>query len=522
MSEIVAETLKKAATGTAIAFIGMLFYISLEFITRIILARNTTPSEYGTFNIGFVLLYFFVTLSCLGLTGGAPRYIAYLRAKGEKNKVKRVISSTVQFSFIASLFCFSLFFFSTDFLTAIFHLEQTYVLKIFALAVPFFVTIEILASIFLGFDRVHEKVYFRDMFMNILKVAFIAFVIVLGYSFLEIIYAYLLSIVIASTSFILYAIKKLPVAIANTGVSANSDADPVTKELLLFSLPLLATFILSLIILRMDTLMLGYFETTTIVGLYNAAHPISQLISVFLMSLVFIYLPIASQLYSKNLMEEMRRNYMILTKWIFSATFPLFLVIFLFPETVLNVFFGSPYEEASVALQILALGTLIPVFLGPNGATLIAIGRTKLNMIDDLIGAITNISLNIFLIPLMGIMGAAIAYAISFAVLNMIKSAQIFHIHKIHPFTKNYLKPIVTSTVLIFIIYLLIKHLFSASISIWALILLLFLFLATYSVCLVITRSFDKEDIILIQEMKKLVGIKTRSQQLWRKRKKRN
>jgi O-antigen/teichoic acid export membrane protein len=123
---------------------------------------------------------------------------------------------------------------------------------------------------------------------------------------------------------------------------------------------------------------------------------------------------------------------------------------------------------------------------------------------------------------MMGIMGAAIASTISLAVINTLKSAQIFHMHKIHPFTKNYLKPIVISTVLIFIIYLLVKHLFSASISIWTLMLLLFLFLATYSVCLVITRSFDKEDIMMIQEMKKVVGINTRSQQLWRKRKKRN
>jgi O-antigen/teichoic acid export membrane protein len=162
----------------------------------------------------------------------------------------------------------------------------------------------------------------------------------------------------------------------------------------------------------------------------------------------------------------------------------------------------------------------IHVFLGPNAATLIAIGRTKLNMIDDLIGAITNISLNISLIPLMGIIGAAIASAISLAVINTLKSAQIFHMHKIHPFTKNYLKPVVTSTTLIFVIYLFVKHLFSVSISIWTLILLLLLFLAAYSVCLVITRSFDREDIMMIQEMGKVVGINTRSQQLRQKRKK--
>ena len=417
----------------------------------------------------------------------------------------------MQFSLIASLFCFSLFFFSADFLTALFHLQQLSLLKIFALAVPFFVSIEILASIFMGFDRVHEKVYFGDMLMNMLKVAFIVFVIALGYSFLEMIYAYLLSIVIASTSFILYSIKKLPREIANTCAGANTNtntnADSVTKELLIFSLPLLATYILSIIILRIDTLMLGYFKTAAIVGLYNAAHPISQLITVFLMSLLFIYVPIASQLYSKNLMDEMRRKYAILTKWVFSATFPLFLIIFLFPETVLNVFFGSSYVGASVALQILALGMFIHVFLGPNASTLIAIGRTKLNMVDDLIGAITNVSLNIFLIPLMGIVGAAIASAISLAVINMIKSAQIFQMHKIHPFTKNYLKPIVTSTALIFIIYLLVKHLFSVSISIWALILLLFLFLVMYGVSILISKSFDDEDIMMLLEIEKDTGV---------------
>jgi len=497
MEENVNESLKKVAKGTAIAFVGMLIYILLEFITRVIIARNTTQDEYGVFSIGFVLLYFFVIASCLGLTGGAARYIAYFRGKGENNKVKGVISSTVQLSVIASLFCFSLFFFSADFLTALFHLEQTSVLKIFALAVPFFVAIEILASIFLGFDRVHEKVYFRDVLMNMLKVSFIAFVIVLGYSFLEIIYAYLLSIVIASIVFIIYAVKKLPLK--------KISADPAMKDLLLFSLPLLATSILSIIILRMDTLMLGYFKTAAIVGLYNAAHPISQLITVFLMSLAFIYLPIASQLYSKNLMGEIRRNYAILTKWIFSATLPFFLIIFLFPEVILDFFFGSAYVNARFTLQILSIGMFIHVFLGPNAVTLIVIGRTKLNMIDDLIGAITNITLNLFLIPTLGIIGAAIASAISLAVINALKSVQIFQMHKIHPFTKNYLKPTIASIMLTPFIYMLIKNF--TSVTIWMPIFFLLLFLCVYGTCVIITRSFDKEDMLIVEEMEKIFRV---------------
>ena len=506
MSGIINESLKKVAKGTAIAFLGMLIYMFLEFITRVIIARNATQSEYGIFSIGFVLLNFFVIISCLGLLAGTPRYIAYFRGKGDNNKVTGVISSSIQLSVIASLVCFSIFFLSSDFLAELFHLQQSSVLKIFAIAVPFFVAIEILASIFRGFDRVHEKAYFRDILMNVLKVLFIVSVIALGYSFLEMIYAYILSIVIASIAFIIYAIKKLPIV---TVKSTSAETDPVRKELLLFSLPLLATNALSMIIIRMDTLMLGYFKTVDVVGLYNAAHPIAQLIEIFLLSLVFIYVPITSQLYAKNLIEEMRRNYAILTKWIVSATLPFFLVILLFPEAMLNVLFSSAYAQASaaLALRILGVGMFIHVFLGPNAATLIVIGRTKLNLMDNMIGAITNVSLNLLLIPPLGIIGAAIASAISLALINALKSAQIFRIHRIHPFAWNYLKPVMTSGALISIIYVLVKVFWSSTITLAMLVALGILFFALYGLSILITKSFDPEDIAMLQELEKMTGI---------------
>ena len=506
MSEIVNESLKKAAKGTAIAFLGMLIYMFLEFITRVIIARNATQSEYGIFSIGFVLLNFFVIVSCLGLQRGVPRYIAYFRGAGDNKKINGVIFSSLQLSVIASLFCFALFFLSSDFFTQLFHLQHSSVLKIFAIAIPFFVAIEILASIFRGFDRVEEKVYFRDVLMNVLKALFIVSVIILGYSFLEMVYAYILSIVIASIAFVAYSVKKLPLV-----RSTRSDTlkYPMRKELLLFSLPLLATNALGIIVIQMDTLMLGYFKTASIVGLYNAAHPIAQLIQIFLLSLVLIYVPIASQLYSKNLIEEIRRNYAILTKWIVSATLPFFLIIFLFPEAVLNVLFGSAYVQASVALalRILALGMFIHVFLGPNAATLIVMGKTKLNLMDNLIGAIMNVSLNLVLIPTYGIVGAAIASAISFAIINALKSAQIFRIHRIHPFTKNYLKPVVTSAVLISIIYVLVRVFWSPTITLAMLIAFGFLFLVVYGLSILITRSFDQEDIVMLLEMEKMTGM---------------
>jgi len=498
VNEIVNESLKKAAKGTAIAFAGMLIYMFLEFITRVIIARNTTQNEYGVFSIGFTLMSVFVIISCLGLQGGAARCIAYFRGREENEKVSGVIYSSLQLSITAGLFSFLFVFFLSDFLASLFHLKGSIPLKVFAVAIPFYVIIEILGSIFRGFDSVREKVYFRDFLMNFLKVLLLLAVVFLGLPFIGMIYGYALSIVIASIVFMGYAIKKLP---------SISSTIFMRGELLLFSLPLLGAQVFGMVIMWMDTLMLGYFKTPDVVGLYNAAHPIAQLIQVFLLSLVLIYIPIASQLYSKNLMEEMRRSYTVLTKWIFSITLPFFLLVFLFPKAILEIVFGSGYIPASTALRILAFGMLIHVFFGPNAATLIVIGRTKLNLMDNLIGAITNVSLNLLLIPMMGIVGAAIASAISFAMINALKSAQIFRFHKVHPFAVNYLKPVVTSTVLISIVYVLVKVFWSPTITLAMLIAFGFLFFAMYGLSILVTKSFDQEDIMMLLELEKMTGM---------------
>jgi O-antigen/teichoic acid export membrane protein len=252
--------------------------------------------------------------------------------------------------------------------------------------------------------------------------------------------------------------------------------------------------------------MLGYFKTPDVVGLYNAALPLANLIPVVLTSMLFLYVPIASQLYSQNLIGEMRRNYAILTKWMFSLTLPLFLLIFLFPETMLNILFGARYIQADTALQILALGMFIHTFLGPNGATLMIVGKTRFLMWTGLIGAIMNIALNIFLIPPLGIVGAAIASASSLAVINVLKSTWLYLLFRIHPFTKNYIKPILTSVLLVFVIFTFVRSMVDG-IPLWLLLMLLIIFLGAYGVSILFTKSFDKEDIMMLLTIEKRLGV---------------
>ena len=505
MSEIVNQSLQKIAKGTGIVFVGTIIGMLLGFVGRVIIVRYTTQTEYGIYALALVLMSIFAMISTLGLGGGVTRQIAYFRGKKDSEKVSGIVKSSIQIAFVASiLFSFFLFFLSDIISVKVFHSpELSTPLKIFAIAIPFSVLIVIFTSIFRGFDRVEPNVYFQNILRNVLLLPLLGIVILFGLSFLGLLYAYLASIVLTCIAFAVYAAKKLPSSVKG---EKNTNAGSLRKELLLFSLPLLVVSILNMIMHWTDTLMLGYFKTPDIVGLYNVALPIVNLIPVVLTSMLFLYVPIASQLYSQNLMGELRRNYAILTKWMFALTLPLFLIIFLFPETVLNILFGSRYIQAGTALQILALGMFVNTFLGPNGATLIVAGKTRFLMWTGLIGAIMNIALNIFLIPLFGIVGAAIASASSLAVINSLNSTWLYLLFRIHPFTKNYIKPILTSVLLVFIIFTFVKSMFD-EIPFWLLLMLLIIFLGVYGLSILFTKSFDKDDIMMLLTIEERLGI---------------
>ncbi len=271
-----------------------------------------------------------------------------------------------------------------------------------------------------------------------------------GLSFIGVVYAYVLSIAVTCVVFVIYLMKKYPLSIR----SGSSVTNPMTKDLLFFSVPLLAVSMLMMVMSWTDTLMLGYFKTPDVVGLYNAVLPLANLLTVVIVSVGFLYIPIISQVYGKNQMEELKRSYAISTKWCFIGTLPIFFVLFLFPDVVLNLLFGSRYIGAAVALQILAVGSFLNPATGPNYHTLIAMGKTKIIMQTFLISEVTNIILNIALIPPLGIIGAAIASASALAIATTMLSVKLYQFSGIHPLTRNYLKAVIILIAVIFVIYI--------------------------------------------------------------------
>ena len=351
----------------------------------------------------------------------------------------------------------------------------------------------VVISFFRGFDNVNPKL-FLDISRSSLYVIFLGVSICYHAKFFGILYAYVASLVISVSALFVYAVKKLPLpSAASVGVG---------KELLLFSLPLLFTAVLHLIMHWTDTLMLGYFKSADIVGVYNTALPLSRLILIVLTSATVIYVPIASGLYAQNLLQEMKIIYQVLTKWIFLLAFPVFFMFFMFSETILQTLFGAPYGEAGVALKLLSLGALVHTGLGLNGLTLTVMGRTRYILVVNFCGAVANVVLNVVFIPVYGIMGAAFASLSSYCVVNCLNSVHLYRVSAIHPFTRNYVKAVVVS------VGLLGLYVFNnVGQSVVMLFLFFLLFVSVYGGLLLVTKSFDKEDVTMLLAVEKRIGV---------------
>ncbi len=497
--------LKKVVTGTSLVFIGLIISMFLNFLARSLIARYWTESEFGIFSIAFSILTICTVISTLGLKQGLSRNIALRRGKKDYDKIRVYISSSIVIGSIVSITAGIIVFLLADFIS--FELfnspELATPLRIISIGIPFFTMIEIIISIFRGFDQVKETVYYEHIIISFTLFSLILLAIFLDQSFINVFYALVASYVITLILLVSYSIKKIK---SIKFIKIKKLFYPASKELVFFSIPLLGTAILHQIITWTDTLMLGGIKTSADVGLYNVSHLLAKVISFPLGAILIIFIPVFSVLYAQDRFKEMKLNFKIITKWLCSLTLPLFIFFFLFPEDIITFLFGAEYVFASFALRILSIGFILNNFSGPCGVTLVTIGRSRFVMFATLLTAILNIILNIILIPVYGIIGAAFASVFSLISINIIKNLKLYSLAGIHPISKNLVKPTSVFLILILTVYLFFGRNFKMTFT--TLIFTLFAFYLIYLLIFILTKSIDKEDVNLINVLEDKSGRK--------------
>ena len=478
---------KKIAKGALISFLGMVFGRGLTYLYVALIARLGS-SKYGLLSLGFTIVLFLSSLAMIGLKSGIVRYISFYLGKNDNNRIKGTIVSSIKTTLpISVILTILLFFFAEKVSSLLFHNPAlTPILKLFSLTIPLIVLSNIFLSVIIGYQKVGYQIGIKEIIENIIKLALTFILIYLGYDLFGAAVAYAIA---TFATFILsfYFMQKKIFPILNKSIKTIT----FTKELLKFSLPLLFVGFFVSIIKWTDVLMIGFFRTTSDVGIYNVALPTASLLVLVPTGMMALFLPVITMLYSKKKKKEIKNLTIRTSKWIFFANFPIFLVLLLFSKQILKVMFGQEYVVGSTVLSILLFAYMIDSVSHVNSSLLLMLKKTKLIFFIGGITALCNIILNILLIPSYGLVGGAIATSASLVFGYIMYAVSSYRFTKIFAIKLFYLKFVTAGILSSLIVYPLVIKIEP---SIFSIVILSLLFGLIYFVISVLLKSFDEQD----------------------------
>lgn len=180
------------------------------------------------------------------------------------------------------------------------------------------------------------------------------------------------------------------------------------KGLLNDSWPLIISAFAWIVYTRIDQIMIGQMLGDKEVGLYSAATRLSDVANFFPMIIASSIIPVilkhkdsAREIYEQQFQDI---YYLIITMMVALAIFTLF-----FADDIIGLLYGSAYTASSGVLKIHFWVIVFSALAVISGKYFINDGNQILNMSRHTLGVILNIPLNYFLIPTLGIEGAAIA-----------------------------------------------------------------------------------------------------------------
>lgn len=186
-------------------------------------------------------------------------------------------------------------------------------------------------------------------------------------------------------------------------------------ELLRDSWPLILSGIAISIGLRIDQVMIKYFIDMREVGIYASGVRLAEV-------LMFIPMLISQSIFPKLVGMDFIKSEFNLIRLIRNVFYPLVCLVFvlsLSSEWLVGILYGQEYKSAALIFSIL-LWTIPMSYLGAITNKLLLIENCqKIIFLKQLALMILNVSLNFILIPMYGIVGAAIATLVADVLVNI-------------------------------------------------------------------------------------------------------
>lgn len=444
----VSPEVASVARGSMVNLTAMVLGAVLSFGLTVLVSRWLQPRAAGGF---FELISLFTILSYtlyLGADTGLLRWIARARAIGGLADASKILTIAVVPIFIVGTVAAAAVWIAAPgiarvFLHGIAPAAAVADIRFIAPLVPLGALSAVVLSGARGFGRTWPYLAIQGLGQPALRVGLVLVALVMGWGLFGALVGWGLPIALGLIVgwVILERLIRTDVPEAAPAALPSRPTTRATRlglEFWRFAAPRGLAGAFQIVVIWLDILLVGAVLSSYSAGVYAA---VSKLALMGTFALEATRLAIGPQLSALMARHEFTRTahvHQSATRWLLIVSWPLYVLLTIFPVVVLGIF-GQRYVVGAASLVAISLAMLVNLGTGNVTVVLLMGGKSSLSAYNALSALIVNVALNLILLPRVGIVGAAIAWAASIVVENVAAAIEVWLMFKIGPFGKGYL-----------------------------------------------------------------------------------
>jgi len=485
--------------GALIMIVGTVSLLLLSFIVRVELARHLSLTAFGSFNLGLAFSGLLALLALFGLHQATARTLAERTDPAvRRHLIRWVLGITV----IAAVVSSSAVYLLAGPIASLFDpadaSQLTGVFQLFSVTIGLSLMNTFLASLFQGFEDTVPNAWINQTLQPAAFLAFIFVYLHFDLTLTDALVAWAISNVVTFLALVAYTLRRLPRYVPPGPSSAQ-----LPTGLWILSVSLWGVTTLAFVTAYIDTLLLGAFRDEANVGIYSAVMTLARLILVASGAVTYIFLPVAARLKGQGDIQSIRSTFPTAARWVLIFTVPMFLVFGLLPTDSATAIFGPEYAPGAIALVIITTGSLVSVVFGPVNATLAGMGMTRPLLLAAAISATANVVLSLALIPMYGLVGAAIAWGGARVLYPSVGAYALYSRHGISTVHRTFLVPLLLTLgigIPLFLVIGVLPH------PHWVIYPLYFLGLLLFLLVIFATRTVTEGDLVVCRLAEQALG----------------
>ena len=427
--------------GSSLLLVGRFVSKGVNFAVQVLTVRYLVKSDYGAFAYALSVVAIGTTFVTFGLDRAVTRFVPIYHEHRDYNKMFGTLALVLSSILVLGVGGVLLFYGLQGLLGGqIIDDDQALALLLILI---FLAPVQALDTVLNGMFAVFSRptaIFFRKYVLGpALKLGVVLLLVFSGSSVEFLAVGYLAAGVLAVAIFSVVLIRTL----REQGLFQHfhlRSLDIPFGAILAFTVPLLTSDLVYIVMGSVDAILLEFFHGTVDVAALRAVQPTAKLNQIVLASFGLLFTPAAARMFARKDTKGINNLYWQNAIWIAIVSFPVFALTFSLARPITLLLFGEDYSSSAVILALLAFGYYFNAALGQNGLTLKVYGKVRYVMGINIFAALLNLGLNLLLIPRYGALGAAIGTFTTLIIFNILKQGGLRFGTNINLFEWQYLR----------------------------------------------------------------------------------